>query len=181
MGQSANSPSREQQMYWHEFFQLKTDACYVREYRNSLSKWVTAFAAIRAIAATSSIGGWLIWKRYALLWAGLIAAAQLIDALKNVFPFYKRRRALSALSRSLNQLFVEAQRNWDEIAGGHCSNVQVRKLCHQIRSRKQKAEARFMPNGLRRSDRLFNSAQAEAEQFFKERYNLSDLRRPFDA
>jgi len=168
-------------MYWHEFFQLKADACYVREYRNSVSKWVTAFAAIRAIASTSSIGGWLIWKRYALVWAGLIAAAQLIEALKNIFPLYKRRRALSGLSRSLNQLFVEAQRNWDEIAGGQCSNAQVRKLCRQIRSRKQKAEARFMPNGLSRNESLFKNAQAEAEHSFKERYNLSDLRSSFDA
>jgi hypothetical protein len=91
MDQSANSPSREQQIFWSEFTQLKTDACYIRDYRNSLNNWVTVFAAIRAIASTSSIGAWLIWKRYALLWAGLLAAAQLIDALKNVFPFIKGR------------------------------------------------------------------------------------------
>jgi len=172
MDQSINQPSREQQMYWREFAQLKTDACYIRDYRNSLNQWIAVLATIRAVASTSSIGAWLIWKRYAFLWAGLLAAAQLIEALKNVFPLYKRRRALSGLSRSLNRLFVEAQRSWDEIATGQCSNAQVRKLCHQIRSRKLKAEAKFMPNGLGLNKRLSSKAQAESEKFFRERYNV---------
>jgi hypothetical protein len=112
MDQSITPPSREQQMYWSEFNQLKIDVCYVRDYRNAIGKWVTAFATIRAVTSTSSIGAWLIWKRYALIWAGLIATSQLIDALKDVFPLYKRRRSLSRWSRTLNLLFVEAQRNW---------------------------------------------------------------------
>ncbi len=87
---------------------------------------------------------------------------------------------MNGLTRSLNRLFVEAQRNWDEIASGQYSNAQVRKLCHQIRSRKLKAEAKFMPNGLGLNKRLSRKAQIESEKFFKERYNLVSGR-PFDA
>lgn len=172
MDQSTSQPSREQQMYWSEFNQLKADACYVRDYRNSIGRWVTAFATIRALTSTSSIGAWLVWKRYAFVWAGLIVASQLIDALKDVFPLYKRRRSLSRWSRTLNLLFVEAQKNWDEIAGGQCTDTQIRKLCHQLRSRKQRAETKHIPDGLKRREDLFALAQIETQEFFTTRYTF---------
>jgi hypothetical protein len=36
MSESAEGPSREQHIYWHEFVQLKADSCYVRDYRNQV-------------------------------------------------------------------------------------------------------------------------------------------------
>jgi hypothetical protein len=174
MNESADTPSPEQQMYWREFVQLKADSCYDRDYRNSLGKWVTGVAVIRAITSTGSIGAWLIWKKYTYVWAFLIATSQVMEALKGVFPVYKRRRVLSQWSRALNQLFVEAQRSWDGISSGEYTNAEIRKLCHQLRSRKNRAEAKHIPDGLNRRADLFNKAQIEAKHFFNTRYNLSE-------
>lgn len=174
MEQSAESPSREQQTYWQEFIQLKADTCYVRDYRNELGKWVTVVAAIRAIASAGGIAAWAVWKQYAYLWACIIAASQVADALKNVFPFYKRRGALSKWSRTLNKLFVEAQRDWDAISGGECTNAQIRRLSHRLRLRKQQAEAKYIPHGLATRDDLFDKAQSEASLFFAARYGSMD-------
>jgi hypothetical protein len=174
MNDSTEAPSHEQQMYWHEFVQLKTDACYIRDYRNSLGKWVTSIAVIRAITSAGSISTWLIWKKYAYVWAALIAVSQGIEAMKNIIPFSRRRRALSRWSKALNQLFVEAQRDWDNIASGEYANPQIRKACHQLRSRKNRAEAKYIPDGLSRKADLFNKAQTEAEHFFNTRYNLRE-------
>lgn len=174
MSTPSAGPSHEQQIYWQELFQLKADAFYISEYRNSLNKWVTGVATIRAVTSTGSIAGWLIWKKYAFLWAGLIVVSQISEALKDVFPFYKRRRSLSRWSHTLNKLFVEAQRDWDEIRGGHRTNAQIRKLCHRLRSRKERAEARYTPEGLARKHELFRKAQAEAEEFFLARYTIGD-------
>ena len=175
MNGSPDTPSHEQQMYWREFVQLKADACYVRDYRNSLGKWVTGIAVIRAITSTGSIGAWLIWKKYTYVWACLIALSQVIEALKGIFPLYSVD-ACSANGRGhSNQLFVEAQRNWDAISSGERTNVQIRKLCHELRSRKNRAEVKHIPDGLSRRADLFNNAQLEAEHIFQyTRYNLSE-------
>jgi hypothetical protein len=158
MGENAETPSREQLIYWQEFVQLKVDTCYVRDYRNELGKWVTGVAAIRAIASTGGIAAWAVWRKYAYLWACVIAASQVADALKNVFPFYKRRGALSRWSRTLNRLFVEAQRDWDAISGGRCTNAQIRRLSHLLRVRKERAEGKYIPHGLARREDLFEKA-----------------------
>jgi hypothetical protein len=164
-------PSREQQVYWKEFVQLKADSCYVRDYRNHLNRWVTGVATIRAVASAGGIAAWAIWKQYAYVWACFIAASQVVDALKNVFPFYKRRDALSRWSRALNRLFVEAQRDWDEIASGKCTDSQIGKLSHQMRLRKERAEAKCIPHGLALHHDLFDEAQKEAARFFASRYD----------
>ena len=70
----------------------------------------------------------------------------------------------------LDRLFVEAQRDWDGIASGKCTDVQIRRLLHKIRSRKQRYEANYIPNGLARRKAIFTKAQNEMAIFFKARY-----------
>jgi hypothetical protein len=131
---------------------------------------VTGVAAVRAVASAGGIAAWAVWKQYAYVWACIIAASQVVDALKNVFPFYKRRGAPSRWSRTLNRLFVEAQRDWDAISGGRCTNAQIRRLSHQLRLKKERAEAKYIPHGLAMREDLFEKAQLEANRFFAARY-----------
>jgi hypothetical protein len=170
MSESSAGPSREQQIYWQEFVQLKADTFYVRDYRNALGRLVTGVSAIRAVASSGGIAAWVIWKQYAYLWAFLIAASQVVDALKNVFPFYKRRGELSKWSRTLNRLFVEAQRDWEAIASGRRTNAQISELSHRLRVRKERAEEKYIPHGLALRNDLFVKAQSEASRFFASRY-----------
>lgn len=170
MNQSPEEPSHEQHVYWQELVQLKADACYVRDYRNELGRWVTGVSAMRAIASAGGIAAWAVWRQHAYVWACIIAASQVADALKNVFPLYKRRAALSKWSRTLNRLFVDAQRNWDSISGGRCTDAQIGRLSHQLRLKKERAEAKYIPHGLAMRVSLFERAQREANRFFAARY-----------
>jgi len=168
----ALAPSIEQDLYWQEFTQLKLDACYVRDYRDSIAKWETGVAIVRAVTSSASIGAWVVWRDYAFVWAGLIAASQVADALRDVFPFRKRRQALSGWSNALNRLFVDAQRDWDGISAGSLSNAKISGLTHQLRKAMQAYEQTYMPDGLPRKQQLFDAAQAEMETFFRTRYSI---------
>ena len=169
-------PSVEQDLYWQEFTQLKLDACYVRDYRNSIARWETTVAAIRAITSSVSIGAWVVWRKYALVWAALIAITQVADALRDVFPFRKRRQTLSGWSNALNRLFVDAQRDWDNISAGSLSNLKISALTHQLRQKMQRYEETYIPDGLERKQKLFEAAQKEMETFFLTRYSIGEER-----
>jgi hypothetical protein len=172
----ALSPSPEQDWYWQEFTQLKLDACYVRDYRNSIAKWETGVASVRAIASSASIGAWVIWNKYAFVWASVIAVSQVADALRDVFPFRKRRQSLSGWSNALNRLFVDAQRDWDSISAGSVPNGKISTLTHQLRQKMQRYEQTYIPDGLPREQKLFESAQLEMESFFLTRYSIGEER-----
>ncbi len=177
MPANSEQPSPEQRDYFQEFLQLKIDACYIRDYRNGFNRWVTTTASVRAVAASGSIAIWAVWQRHAIVWASIVAASQLADALKDVFPFAKRRKALSSWVRQLDRLFVLAQRDWADIAGGRCTNAQIDKRLHALRSRKQQLEGKFIPEGLVRRQRLLEAAEFEAIAFFDSRYNVNERRR----
>jgi hypothetical protein len=169
-------PSVEQDQYWLEMQQLRLSAIYVREYRDSIAKMETTVAAIRAITSSGSIGAWVIWRQYAFVWAALIAASQIADALRDVFPFRKRRQALSGWCNALNRLFVDAQRDWDSIASGSLSNPKIAGLTHQLRLKMQRHEETYIPDGLAKKQDLFDKAQTEMEEFFRNRYSIEDGR-----
>ena len=161
-------------MYWREFNQLKLDACYVRDYRDSIGKAETKVAAVRAITSSASIAAWAVWRKYAIMWAAFIAASQVVDALRDVFPFRKRRQALSGWSNALNRLFVDAQRDWENISAGKVSNAKISRLTHQLRHKMQRYEETYIPDGLPRKQDLFEAAQTEMGTFFRTRYSLQE-------
>ena len=171
-----SGPSVEQDQYWLEMQQLRLSAIYVREYRDSIGRMETTVAAIRAIASSGSIGAWVIWRQYAFIWAALIAASQIADALRDVFPFRKRRQALSGWCNALNRLFVDAQRDWDMIASGALSNPKIATLTHQLRQKMQRHEETYIPDGLPKKQDLFDAAQKEMEEFFRNRYAIEEGR-----
>ncbi len=169
--QSENSDSGAREKFLSEFVQLKADACYIRDYRDYFGRWVTCLSTLRVVTSTGSIAGWLIWEHLAWLWAALIGAAQLAEALTKTFPFAKKRLALSRWCRKLDELVVAAQGTWDEIEGGKLSATEIRKALKLLRSQKQKAQAKAIPNGLPRKAELFKRAQEETQQFFRANYN----------
>jgi hypothetical protein len=82
--------------------ELKVAAAYIRLYRDDLGMWVTRLGILKAIASNGGIAAWVVWREYAFLWAAIIAASQLADALKEVFPFTKTHKAASEHTVALN-------------------------------------------------------------------------------
>jgi hypothetical protein len=102
MSENASDSHRQQLLYWNQMTSLKVDAAYIRLYRDSLGRWVTWLGALKAVASCGGIAAWVIWKEYAFIWGAIIAASQVADALKDVFPFVKKHRAACEHAVTLN-------------------------------------------------------------------------------
>jgi hypothetical protein len=84
---SENAAShRQQNLYWNQMVELTVAAEYMRRYRDDAGKRVAALGTLKAIASSGGIAAWVIWKEHAFVWGAIIAASQLADALKEVFP-----------------------------------------------------------------------------------------------
>ena len=165
-------------MYWQEFVQTKIDECYARRYArlsgSALSNWNITVTVLRTVTSAGSISAWLVWKKYTWVWAVLLGASQLAEALKGISPLYKRTKTLGLWSKTLNRIFVDAQRDWDSIASGQYTNQQIRALLHRLRSRKQRAQEKYVSEGLYQSEQMFFRAEKEAALFFKRRYYVDE-------
>ncbi|TGD91917.1 hypothetical protein [Methylobacterium nonmethylotrophicum] len=162
----ANNSKRQQLLYWRELEQLKAASIYMRLYRNELGWWVRGVEIIKVIGSSGGIAGWVVWKDYPLVWSAIIAGSQLLDALKNVFPFAKQHKAASDLTVALELLWIDAEEEWETIYADKISEEVITKRRTKLRKLRLETERKYFPEGFTPSDRLFRLATQEARDYF---------------
>ena len=172
MGETPANPHRQQQLYWAQMIELKVATAYIRRYRDYLGKWTTGLGTVKAVASSGGIAGWAIWQEHAFVWGVIIAASQVTDALKDVFPFTKKHKAASAHTIILGSLFIDAQLEWENIFSGRYTDEEIMKRRHKLMKLQHEAERTSFPDGLATRNSLFAQAQQEAESYFKTTYGV---------
>jgi hypothetical protein len=166
MSEPVTNPHRQQELYWVRMIELKVAACYIGRYRDYLGKRVTALGTLRAIASSGSIAAWALWKEHAVVWGSIIAASQVADALKDVFPFTKKHKAASEHTITLSNIFIDAQLEWENVYLARYTEDEILSRWHKLVKLQQEAEQRSFPDGLAKRDSLFAQAQQDAEEYF---------------
>ena len=165
-------PHRQQQLYWNEMINLKAEASYIRLYRDVQGRWVTGLGVLKAIASSAGIAAWVVWREYAFVWGAIIAAAQIADALKDVFPFAKKHKAASAHSMALDNLFNDAQLEWENIFSGRYKHGEIMTRLHKLRKLRLDVLQRNFPEWLATRNVLVLEAKRTAEEYCKTTYGV---------
>ncbi len=147
MSDNDAQPHRQQDLYLTEVFQLMVAREYMRRYRTVLARRVTSFGTLRSIASSSAIGAWVLWQSYPLIWGGIIVAAQVADALKDVFPFAARHKAANDLVVSLELLLIEALYEAERVWAGRFTDDEINELRRKLMRQRHEAELRHFPSG----------------------------------
>lgn len=153
-------------LYWREIGQLKAAAVCIRLFRNRVAKRVRAVEIVKAISSSSAIAGWVIFKEIPFLWASIIVAAQLLDALKDIFPFARQHKAASALTVALETLFIEAEAEWQNIERGRIPEEDITERRMKLQKHRLELEQRNFPDGFEPPQGLIDLATKEAEAYF---------------
>jgi hypothetical protein len=168
-----SDPHRQQQLYWNEMINLKAGASYIRLYRDSRGRWVKGLGILKAVASSSSIAGWAVWGDLHLVFPAIIAASQLVDAIKDYFPFAKEQKAASAYSTTLDYLFNDVQLEWENIFSGQFTDAEIMTRLHKLRKQQLDARNRNFPDGLVPVPALLIQAKEEADVYFKTTYGVN--------
>jgi hypothetical protein len=136
--------SRYQQKYWQELYDLKSHANYVRIYLEKSELHDRGLKICLALASSSSIGAWVIWKELSFVWALIIAASQVINAVKEHLPFKTRLKALSGLQSDLEDLLLFAENKWFDVAEGMLTEDEIHKLQFEIRAKKIRLRNKYL-------------------------------------
>ncbi|GAB6973664.1 hypothetical protein [Methylobacterium phyllosphaerae] len=170
-GQAAGAPSKRQPaLYWRQLEQLKAASICIRLYRNRLAWQVRLVEIIKVVASSGGIAGWAVFTQYPLIWSGIIASAQLLDALKNVFPFARNHKSASDLTVAFELLWIDAEEEWENIYLGRLSEDAIIKRRTRLRKLQLEAERKYFPEGFNPSDGLVRLATEEANTYFKLTY-----------
>jgi hypothetical protein len=162
---------RQQDLYFNELFQLKVQAVYIRKYRDILARRVRIFAILRAFSSSGGIAAWVVWKELAFLWSGIIAASQLADAMRDVFPFVAQQKSANALLADLDALFIDTLLEWEAIYSGRVLSHDIAERRIRLMKSQHDFDQKHFPTGNHpERDDLLALAEQDATDYLQSRF-----------
>ncbi len=165
--------NRSVELYWRELVEIKVECEYTRRYRDVLSAWVTRFAVFRAIVSASALGSWAVIRAYPMVWGGIIAAAQVADALQHAIPLAARVRGTSTFVTELDMIVTDCLAEWEDIFAGRLEDAEIIARRHAIMKRRRQAKAKNLPAGLPNTVSIMRLAEQDADDYFKRMFSKS--------
>lgn len=157
---------REQ--YWDYYTHIKYELLYFCAYLNDSWRWLKTLDVFLAAVSGSSVAAWALWHAMPMLWAFLIASAQVIGAIRQYLPFNKRVQALSALLPRLEGVVNRVDRDWFAVDRGECTDEQLNSLIFSYRKECLDLEARYLYGVyLPEREDLRKSAEEQAGRYFE--------------
>jgi hypothetical protein len=157
----------QQRIFWDELLTLRRDARYVDLCLAQTETIDRCLKGFIAIAASSSIAGWAVFKEYSFVWASVVAAAQVLQVIKEYLPYKMRLKALTGLSQDLNSISLSAENHWYNVSTGALYNEDIHDLRFDLKVRKQAALQKAFPSaGLPLNKKLSERAERETLEYF---------------
>lgn len=167
--------------YWQEFLDLKRDALYIQLYYGKTEKIDRYIRSISAIASSSAIAGWVIWREsvtvcgmvveLSLIWAIIVMASHVLTAVKEYLPYNKRLNALSVASNDLGSLTISMESNWFNVSGGMLTEEEINELHMKIKQQKYGMTVKSFGNiSLPHNSKFVERADLATKEYVKSFY-----------
>ncbi|MBC3831468.1 hypothetical protein H8K33_08100 [Undibacterium amnicola] len=161
------SPNR----FWNAFYELVVHGYLLQMHCQRAAEVDRKVKIILAVASTSSLGIWAIFKVYPTLWAGIIVATQIVTATAKYLPYSSRLKASAACFHDYRDIQNWAEAKWCDIADGELTETQITKARVELQSKISKALKNHFPlDGLPKNKQLTEAATVEAEQYLSNHF-----------
>lgn len=134
----------EQHQYWLEMYQLKVHINFIELLLESDENVDRFIKIILAIASSASISIWAVWEQYPHIWATVIAASQVVNAILPYIPYKKRIKECSLLLPQLETLMIDCESKWNAVAKGELTAKQIHTFRFNIKKSKQQSINKYV-------------------------------------
>lgn len=166
-----------EERFWNLFTQYTTRGFYLEEVANRseiIERWLNG---VLAFTSSASIATWAIWKEYPMVWGGIIALSQIIQAIKPILPYRTRQTRAMAALHLVEPVLLTMEEDWYKLSYGSMSakKLEERIIHHKRALQKIEAEqfkdSRLPPNG-----ELKKRAEQATEKYLKEFWGMDTLK-----
>ena len=168
MSEPTISPS--QNRYWTELYELKVHVNYLDIYVAKSETKNRTIDIFLAITSNSSICGWAIWNEYGFLWGIIIAASQLLNAVKQFLPYRTRLKNTNGALRELEELLVSMEMKWFDVAEGNLLEEDINKLQFEIRKKKMQILQKHFSTSMLPENKGYSKEADQRAQIYVQNY-----------
>ena len=95
--------------------------------------WDRNINVFLAVASSSSIAAWAIWKITPIIWASIIAASQVMTVVKPYFPYFKYVKEFNLKCIRLEIINIEFERLWHKLQTKKLTEDEAEELYFELR------------------------------------------------
>ena len=160
--------------YWDFFTEHKFYEIYFTNVQRRAKQMTGLIDGLCMIITAVSVSIWWLYGQVPLLWATLIAFAQVMSVLSSKFPFSSQLVATRFLLPELSTLLINISSDWNAIDINEKSDSQIEKQMrkHELEYHRIKnyyARDVYLPKS---KVYIINSAAKDYARFFWHRYNV---------
>lgn len=160
-----------QEKYWRYMVQVKARLFYLDMYEENSYKLDKYINMISAIAASSSIGAWVIWQQLSFLWSIIIAISQVINAIKIFLPYSTRRKVTISFLGDLKLLYNKIEYNWFKVSDGELTEEEINEMIFTFKDEYTNIENKNLKEEtLPENERFVKIAAQKTDQYFENNF-----------
>lgn len=162
-----------QREYWAMMAQTKFELYYYHEIADeslTITRWLSYPPTIITIVATVFIINWSDNSTIKALCPGAIIIMEIIENISGRLPYNSRRQDLSELIDEINDVFIDMEADWREIADGRYTHSSINAKIHHYSKLMKDIRKHYLKNDSlpeRKKARL--RAQQKMEEYFKDK------------
>ena len=135
-----------QKKYWNMLVQFQVHVFYLRNYAVKTELLDTRLNIFLALASSASIAGWVMWKDHQMIWGGIIAASQVITAIKPFLPYKKRLKPIGDFNNLMREILLDCERDWFSVSEGLFTEKEIHERCIALQAKTIEADRNTMKN-----------------------------------
>ena len=169
-----------QNRYWKMLVQLRFENFYLEKYLDHSRRWERGINIFLAITSAPVIAAWAIWKIWNItevLWIGLVATSQVINAIRPFLPLSKRVKALSQMIPQLSMLSFEVERDWYFVSQGQLTCDEINKLSYHYLLEYEKLDNPLEKVHLPIKKKIKTYADKAAEKYCNKYFSMEGIER----
>ncbi len=158
--------SVQQNRFWNEMTQFRAHTDYLRLYQLKCEGIDRNIRIFSAVTSSASIGAWAVWQNWSWLWGVIIAASQVLSAIKAYLPFEQRLKCSGDLASRFERLFLQFESTWQNVAAGDLREDEISTKLGKLKELANDAFESCIKTPLPPQEDLRNRAAVIAADYF---------------
>lgn len=160
--------------FWNQMLDYKYEAYCYYHYSQRDKLYQNILSGLCIVASLGSVSTWLLWQQFPVVWALIVAFAQIISALQPLFPFSMRLTASKYILQDLEAMLIDMERDFGYCGKG-ISDSEFSELIAKYKKLHAATLLRFCSEiEFPRKAKLSMKAEADLTQYCKIHYKTGE-------
>ncbi len=128
---------------------------------------------VLAFASSGSVAAWAVWELFPMLWAGIIAASNVVLVIKPYFPYSKYLKEIREKKQNALSINLEFEKLWYKIQYDKLTEDEAMEEFFLIRENLNKAYNFSEDISLQHADSVQQNATIKTKTYFEINYDVT--------